>query len=94
MISRVADYCFWFGRYLERAESAARVLTVTRALQLDGNLTQEQCWLPVLIVSGIEPEFIEKYGQEAVEDERVQEYVTWEEDNLTSIRRSIAAARG
>ena len=26
MISRVADHCFWFGRYLERAESTARML--------------------------------------------------------------------
>ena len=29
MISRVADHCFWFGRYLERAESTARLLQVT-----------------------------------------------------------------
>jgi uncharacterized alpha-E superfamily protein len=93
MISRVADYCFWFGRYLERAESTARVLTVTRALALDGNLTPEQCWLPVLITSGNEPVYLEKYGKEAVEDERVQEFSTWEETNLSSIRRSIAGAR-
>ncbi len=93
MISRVADYCFWFGRYLERVESTARVLTVTRALSLDGHLTQEQCWLPVLIVSGIEPAYVEKFGRDAVDDERVQEYVTWNEDNFSSIRRSIGAAR-
>jgi uncharacterized alpha-E superfamily protein len=93
MISRVADYCFWFGRYLERIESTARVLTVTRALHLDAHLSPEQCWLPVLIVSGIEPAFIGKYGREAVDDERVQEYVTWADDNPSSIRRSIAAAR-
>ena len=52
MISRVADHCFWFGRYLERAESTARVLQVTNNLALDTELTQEQCWLPVIIVSG------------------------------------------
>ena len=28
MISRVADHCFWFGRYVERAESTARLLQV------------------------------------------------------------------
>ena len=66
MISRVADYCFWLGRYLERVESTARVLTVTRALSLDGHLTQEQCWLPVLIVSGIEPAYVETFGREGV----------------------------
>ena len=31
VISRVADHCFWFGRYLERAESTARMLQATRA---------------------------------------------------------------
>ena len=38
MISRVADHCFWFGRYLERTESTARVLSVTTNLALDAEL--------------------------------------------------------
>ena len=38
MISRVADHCFWLGRYLERAESTARLLQVTRALAFDAEL--------------------------------------------------------
>ena len=49
MISRVADHCFWFGRYLERAESTARVLSTTRDLALDAELPAGQCWLPVII---------------------------------------------
>jgi uncharacterized alpha-E superfamily protein len=94
MISRVADYCFWFGRYLERAESTARVLAVSDGVALDAYLTPRQCWLPVLIVSGIEPEFTQTFGQEAVGDaEKVQEHVTWTESNATSIKRSISAAR-
>ena len=35
LISRVADCCFWFGRYLERAESTARQLQATSSLALD-----------------------------------------------------------
>jgi uncharacterized alpha-E superfamily protein len=35
MLSRVADALFWMGRYLERAEHAARVLEVTRAILVD-----------------------------------------------------------
>ena len=38
VISRVADHCFWFGRYLERAESTARLLQVTRTLAFDAEL--------------------------------------------------------
>jgi uncharacterized alpha-E superfamily protein len=94
MISRVADHCFWFGRYLERAESTARVLHVTNNLALDAELSPQQCWLPVLIVSGERAQFFARYGEDAASDgEVVQDYMTWAEDNLTCIRASIASAR-
>jgi uncharacterized alpha-E superfamily protein len=94
MISRVADHCFWFGRYLERAESAARVLPATHHLALDGELSARQCWLPVIIVSGQEQAYLRKHGDEAAEDgEAVQHYMTWESENFTSIRASCAAVR-
>jgi len=32
VISRVADHCFWFGRYLERSEAMARMLAATMSL--------------------------------------------------------------
>jgi len=35
MISRVADHCFWFGRYIERAEATARMLAASVSLSLD-----------------------------------------------------------
>jgi uncharacterized alpha-E superfamily protein len=93
MISRVADHCFWFGRYLERAESAARVLLVTRNLALDGELSPAQCWQPVLIVSGAEAAFLARAGADPADGEAVERYMTWDEENLCSIRRSVASAR-
>ncbi len=94
MISRVADHCFWFGRYLERAESTARVLTATRHLALDAELTSRQCWLPVIIVAGEEEPFTKRHGEDgADEGEVVEDYMSWQEDNSVSIRRSIAAGR-
>jgi uncharacterized alpha-E superfamily protein len=94
LISRVADHCFWFGRYLERVESTARVLVVTTNLALDAELTPEQCWLPVIIVSGEREHFFAKHGVgSAGESETVQGYLTWDEDTLVSLARSIAAAR-
>jgi uncharacterized alpha-E superfamily protein len=94
VISRVADHCFWLGRYLERAESIARVLSVTGHLSLDAELPPEQCWLPVIIVSGEREHFFAKHGEGADRSgELVQRYMTWDEDNLTCIQRSIAAAR-
>ena len=94
MISRVADHCFWFGRYIERAESTARVLAVTRALALDGELSAHQAWGPVVIVSGQDTEFHREHGDQALGDgELVQRYLTWDHDNPVSIVRSVAAAR-
>ena len=94
MISRVADHCFWFGRYLERTESTARVLAVTTHLALDAELTPEQCWLPVIIVAGEREAFTAKHGDASVDwSEVVPQYMTWDEENLTSLLRSVGAAR-
>jgi len=94
VISRVADHCFWLGRYLERAENTARVLPVTLALTLDSELTARQSWRPVIVVSGEEQSFVKRHGDPATEDgEAVQRYMTWERENLTSILSSVNAVR-
>jgi uncharacterized alpha-E superfamily protein len=93
VIARVADHCFWLGRYVERAESTARVLQVTRNLSLDTSLTQRQCWLPVVIVAGEEPRLGSRLEGDLDDGEAVQRHLTWDDDNPASIRRSVAAAR-
>jgi uncharacterized alpha-E superfamily protein len=94
VISRVADHLFWLGRYLERAESSARVCLVTRNLSLDGELTPRQAWQPAVIVSGGEEAFRARHGEGAFADgEAVQDWLTWEGLNASSIARSVAAAR-
>ena len=94
MISRVADHCFWLGRYLERTESTARVLVVTSQLALDPELTRRAAWMPVLVVAGEGPSFLERFGEDAADDaDRVQRFMTWDEDNWTCIWQSVRAAR-
>lgn len=94
MISRVADGCFWLGRYLERAESTARLLATTRALALDGELSAMQAWSSVLGVAGEQPTFVERHGEAAQADgELVQHTMTWDRTATTCIKSSIAAAR-
>ncbi|HEY6475630.1 MAG TPA: alpha-E domain-containing protein [Polyangia bacterium] len=94
MISRVADHCFWLGRYIERAESTARLLQVTRTLAFDAELPPLHCWRPLVIVSGQYPDLAEHLGAEAAGNgEAVQRYMTWAPDNTVSIRNSIRAAR-
>ena len=89
MISRVADHCFWFGRYVERAESTARLLATTHNLALDAELDPEACWRPVVVVAGEE----ERYGGAYGDGDRVESFLCWDEDNGVSIRRSVAGAR-
>ena len=93
MISRVAENLFWLGRYMERAESTARVLSVTRNLSLDGELKPRQAWLPAVIVFGEEAPFRSRRGEGALDDgEAVQAYLTWEDD-AASIIQAVRAAR-
>jgi uncharacterized alpha-E superfamily protein len=87
MISRVAEHCFWMSRYLERLENTARVLDVNQTLLLDFQVPSDQQWKPLLIISGIH----DMPG--VAEAEAVQNYVTWEVDNPSSIASSLAACR-
>jgi uncharacterized alpha-E superfamily protein len=87
MISRVAEHCFWLSRYLERAENTARVLEVNQTLLLDFAVPLEQQWQPLLIISGIHD------MPEDVDGETVQDYLTWEPKNLSSIASTLGGAR-
>ena len=94
MISRVAEQCFWFGRYVDRAESTARLLQVTRTLVFDSDIPVTRCWQPLVIVSGEFPAFAARHGAEAAGNgEAVQRYMTWDEDNMVSLRNSVRCAR-
>ena len=92
MISRVADHCFWFGRYLERAESTARMLAQAASLALDAELPPAQVWRPIVVVSGEEAEF-EARHDEWGDGEVVQRFMVWDETNGVSLARSIGGAR-
>jgi uncharacterized alpha-E superfamily protein len=94
MISRVADHCFWFGRYLDRAESTARLLQATRSLVFDADIPVTHCWEPLVIVSGEENPFVERHGRVALGNgELVQQYMTWNMENMVSLASSARAAR-
>jgi uncharacterized alpha-E superfamily protein len=82
------------GRYLDRAESTARLLQVTRALAFDAEMPTQACWRPVVTVSGQFPDFIERFGDPAAgSGDVVQRYMTWAPENPVSIRNSIWGAR-
>lgn len=92
MISRVAEHCTWMHRYVERAESIARLLSTTGSTMMEEPGLPR--WNPVLIVAGEQPLFVERYGAGRVEDEvLVNEFLTWDGRCASSIYSSLAAAR-
>ena len=95
LIARVADHCFWFGRYLERAEATARSLASTREALMGANLEERQSWLPVIIAAGEQSRFIDIHPEHehARDGELVQEYMVWELRNPSSLRATIQAVR-
>jgi uncharacterized alpha-E superfamily protein len=94
VISRVADQCLWLGRYLERAESGARLLQATRTLVFDADIPVTECWRPLVIVSGAHPAFLARHDEATAETgEVVQAYMTWDPENMVSLRSCVRAAR-
>jgi uncharacterized alpha-E superfamily protein len=94
VISRVADHCFWLGRYLDRTESTARLLQATRTLVFDADVPVTRCWGPLVIVSGEESAFAERHGGAALGNgELVQDYMTWSRESTVSLASSAFYAR-
>lgn len=94
LISRVADNCFWFGRYLERAESLARQLQAHRGLGLDGELEAHRCWNPIVVVSGESENYHTHFGEGPIADgDLVERYLVWDDRCWVTLSRSVAAAR-
>ena len=99
MISRVADHCFWFGRYVERAEATARMLAASVSLSLDGELPAAQVWRPVIVVAGAEDQFRTSVAHDDDEHaawgdgELVQRFMVWDQDSGVSLVRSIQGMR-
>ena len=95
MLSRVADSCFWLSRYIERAESSARILDVNIQLVLDsedqnGNAAND-LWSPILSTLEEQELFQSQHG--GINGDDVMEFVTFEKSNPNSILSSVTLAR-
>ena len=64
MLSRVAERMYWFGRYLERAESIARLLNVNSNLMLDLPIAvNKYIWASLIEISGSTELFFERHDK-------------------------------
>lgn len=93
MLSRTAENLFWIARYLERAETIARLLEVgsRNALMpsIGGGFRNE--WESVLRASGTAGAFAEKYGDPV--QRNIESFLFFDNDNPSSVVSCIERAR-
>ena len=93
MLSRTADNLFWITRYVERAETMARLLAVGGRMALlptgAGGVHSE--WESLLQASGTSEGFARKYGDPV--QRNIESYFFFDRDNPSSIASCLGRAR-
>ncbi|MGH6941143.1 alpha-E domain-containing protein, partial [Hypericibacter sp.] len=89
LLARFADCVFWTARYVERANSLARVLDVNQSYSQDAKGSRN--WQSVLTLYADEARFAEFYKQASAET--VIAFYTTDPRNASSIRSCLRQAR-
>ncbi|MCB1476766.1 MAG: alpha-E domain-containing protein [Rhodobiaceae bacterium] len=93
MLSRTAENLFWMSRYVERAESLARILYATSRIAATPSLTREGSneWESALRTASVLDEFSELYDE--ANEANVLEFLAFSPENPSSIRSCLERAR-
>ena len=93
MLSRTADHLFWMSRYIERAESLARLLDVTWQMSLvpQSLAAANQNWNAIIALNSLEEKFADRYS--AVNAENVLRFMVSDTGNHASILSCLRLTR-
>ena len=91
MLSRVAEAIYWMARYAERAENVARFLDVSLQVMLDLPDATGDPWASVVMATGDEKLFAERYG--AANRAGVVRFLTFDVESPNSIVSCLRQAR-
>ncbi|AOZ70152.1 A alpha-helical domain with a conserved ER moti [Rhodobacter xanthinilyticus] len=93
MLSRTAENLFWIGRYIERAETMARLLEVGAriALMPSAGHGYRSEWESLLQASGTAEGFASKYGDPV--QRNIESYLFFDRDNPSSVVSCLERAR-
>ena len=93
MLSRTAENLFWIGRYMERAETMARLLEVGAriALMPSAGHGYRNEWDSLLQASGTADGFAAKYGDPV--QRNIESYLFFDRDNPSSVASCLDKAR-
>ena len=81
MLSRTAENLYWTARYIERADSIARLLEVAYRIHLIPNTDEGYLseWDSILKASGMKEEYLKKYNQ--ISKEKIEFFLLFDESN-------------
>ena len=93
MLSRTADHLYWMSRYLERAESLARMIDAHQRLSLLPRAPEAvlQGWQATLVSLGVSEAFCERY--EVLSARLAFDFLAFERQHPGSIVQCLRAAR-
>ncbi|MDG2089514.1 MAG: alpha-E domain-containing protein [Gammaproteobacteria bacterium] len=91
MLSSVAERVYWLGRYLERAENAARLLKVYSAMLFDLPRGTSLDWSTLIDISGSHEKYEEHYDN--YDEKSVVHFLFSDSKNSNSIFASLVLAR-
>ncbi len=93
MLSRTAENLFWSARYIERADSLARLLEVGYRISLIPNTEKGYTneWESILETSGIKNEYLKK--NKTISKEKIIFFILFDPENPSSVKNCIKVAR-
>jgi len=92
MLSRTADNLYWIARYMERADTVARLLEVgSRIALLPSARGFRSEWDSLLRATGMAEAFARKYGDPV--QRNIESFLFFDRDNPSSVVSAITAAR-
>jgi uncharacterized alpha-E superfamily protein len=92
MLSRTADNLYWIARYMERADTVARLLEVgSRISLLPSAHGYRSEWDSLLQATGMAASFAKKYGDPV--QRNIESFLFFDRDNPSSVASCLTAAR-
>lgn len=92
MLSRTADNLYWIARYMERADTSARLLEVGSRISLMPSAHGYRSeWDSLLQASGMAEGFARKYGDPV--QRNLESWLFFDRDNPSSVASCLTAAR-
>jgi len=90
-LSKTAERIYWLGRYLERAESTARLVNVNGNLLIDLPRRIQLSWVALIDIMGMRAQFYEHY--DTPDERNVVRFLVTDMNNSGSLLTSLSMAR-